>query len=162
VKSATQSQLSRDSSPKISKNAPSSNLEPRQRNKPRGPPPTIGLPPVFAEDEGLVPPLSGSDKFKGHHTIICWMEGLLLKIPDIYGMFLPRRLTMMKAKQRLTEFSHYACEVLRANELSFMVALQKDVPSYLTSIIDNLFEAATFWVTSEIRRQSKRTGGPFL
>jgi hypothetical protein len=149
VKSATQSQLSRDSSPKISKNAPSSNLEPRQRNKPRGPPPTIGLPPVFAEDEGLVPPLSGSDKFKGHHTIICWMEGLLLKIPD-------------KAKQRLTEFSHYACEVLRANELSFMVALQKDVPSYLTSIIDNLFEAATFWVTSEIRRQSKRTGGPFL
>jgi hypothetical protein len=106
--------------------------------------------------------MSGFDKLKGQHTGICWMEGLPPKIPDSSGMFLPGRSTVLKSKQRPAEFDHYTREVLRANELPYMAALQKDVPSYLTSVIGNLFEAATFLghLRDDSAREEKKLSFP--
>jgi hypothetical protein len=90
------------------------------------------------------------------------MEGLPSKIPNSCGMFLSRRPTMLKAKQKSAEFDHYAREVLRANELPYMATLQKDVSSYLTSVIDNMFEAATYLehLRDNAAREEKRLSFP--
>jgi hypothetical protein len=70
------------------------------------------------------------------------MEGLPSKIPDSCRMFLLERTTMLKAKKRSAKLGHYVRKVLRANELSYMAVLQKDYPSYLTMVIENIFEVA--------------------
>jgi hypothetical protein len=41
----------------------------------------------------------------------------------------PGRSTMMKAKWRSAKLDHYARDVLRANKIPYMAALQKDTPS---------------------------------
>jgi hypothetical protein len=90
------------------------------------------------------------------------MEGLTPKVPDSYKMFLLWRSTILKAKKRPTELGHYTCKVLRANELPYMVALLKDSLSYLTSVIGNLLETATFLGNLRDEAAVKKIGSHFL
>jgi hypothetical protein len=58
-------------------------------------------------------------------------------------MHLPKRAKMLKAKEKLADFNHYAREVLRDNELFFMANLQKNIPGFLSHFISTLVEGAT-------------------